>query len=138
MNKILDIAWKDTLTAFRDPAALVLMLLTPFALTLAIAFAFGRFAAGGSQGGGLSDIPVILVNHDPGQMGAALVQVMEGPDLADLLDPLLVDDEEEARALVDADKAAAVVIIPANFSASILLVDAGTALSPDQQLHPAH
>lgn len=120
MKKVLNIAWKDLLVVFRDPAALVLMLVTPFALTLAIAFAFGRLTGGGGGGTGLSDIPVMIVNHDPGQFGQTLVQVFESEELADLVEPTLMDDDEAARAVVDADEAAAVVIIPADLTESIL------------------
>ncbi len=120
MKKVLNIAWKDLRLTLRDPAALVMMLVTPFALTLAIAFAFGGLTGGGAGGTGLQDIPVVIVNHDPGQFGEMLVQVFQSPDLAQLLAPTIVAGDAAARAAVDADQAAAAVIIPDNFSESIL------------------
>ncbi len=119
MPKILNIAWKDLLVTFRDPAALAVMLLTPFALTLAIAFAFGGFT-GGSGGSGLSDIPVVIVNHDSGEFGAFLIQTFESEELADLVEPTRVNDDAAARVMVDADETAAAIIVPDNFSESIL------------------
>lgn len=116
MRKIFDIACKDLISMFRDPAALAMMLITPFALTLVIAFAFG----GGSGGTGLSDIPVVIVNHDSGEFGAFLVQAFESDELADLVEPSLLDDDAAARAAVDTDETAAAVIIPSGFSASIM------------------
>jgi len=85
MKKVLNIAWKDLIILWRDPGALALMLVTPFALTLTIAFAFGGLTSGGRTG--LQQIPVVVVNHDPGQMGQALVEVLQSEDLADLLEP---------------------------------------------------
>jgi uncharacterized phage infection (PIP) family protein YhgE len=81
MKKILNIAWKDLITTFRDPAALVLMLVTPLALTLAMAFAFGGFGDGGAGGTGLSHIPVAVVNRDQGELGAELVELLGSDEL---------------------------------------------------------
>lgn len=130
MKKVLNIAWKDLLLTFRDPAALVLMLVTPFALTLAIAFAFGGLTGGGAGGTGLQDIPVVIVNHDPGELGAALVEVFQSEGMADLLEPTLLEDDAAARAAVDADDAFAAVFIPDDFSASVLPSGATTSREP--------
>ena len=120
MRKLLNIAWKDLIVTFRDPAALAVMLVTPFALTLAIAFAFGGLTDGGSGGSGLSDIPVVIVNHDAGDLGAFLVEAFESEELTDLVEPTSMSDDAAARATVDADEMAAVIIIPENFSESIV------------------
>jgi ABC-2 type transport system permease protein len=118
MKKTLTIAWKDLLMTFRDPGALIMLLATPFALTLAIGFAFGGFNRGSSAG--LADIPVTLVNHDPGQFGLELVNMFSSPDLAELMELVTLQDEAVARLGVDQDLYAAAVIIPADFSESIL------------------
>ena len=120
MLKVLNIAFKDLLLAFRDPAALVMMLLTPFALTLAVGFAFGGIGGSSSSSGGLADIPVVIVNQDPGQFGKALVELFQSPDLANLVKPSIVSDPQTAHRMVDEDQAAAAVIIPPNFSEAIL------------------
>ena len=73
MRKIILIGWKDVTLAFRDRAALILMLAAPFALTLGLGFVTGRFSGSGSIGVG--DIPIVLVNQDRGQLGDALVEV---------------------------------------------------------------
>jgi ABC-2 type transport system permease protein len=118
MKKVFTIAWKDVFLTFRDRTALALILLTPFALTLTIGLAFGGFNRGSNAG--LSHIPVVIVNHDPGQFGAFLVQVFQSPDLSSLLTPTLSADDAQARQAVDKDSAAAAVIIPPDFSESIL------------------
>lgn len=114
MKKIWSIAWKDLTVVFRDPAALLMLLLTPFLLTLAIAFAFGGLGGGAP----LSDIPVTIVNQDRGELGDLLVQLMQSEELGGLLAPTAIEDAAAARAEVDADLSAAVVVIPADFSES--------------------
>jgi ABC-2 type transport system permease protein len=118
MKKVLLIAWKDLVLAFRDPAALVLMLAAPFALTLGMGFVTGRFS--GTVSTGPSDIPVVLVNQDSGQLGAELVGLFQSEDLAGLFAPVEEADPARARQAVDEDRAAAAILIPAGFSQSII------------------
>ncbi len=49
MKKILQIGWKDLRVIFRDRAALILMLLAPFAMTVGMGLVTGTL---GSTGGG--------------------------------------------------------------------------------------
>ena len=119
MKKLLIIGWKDLLLSLRDPGALILTLITPFALTLVMGFAFGGFGGGGTVGG-LRDIPVAVVNQDQGEFGGYLVDLFQSQELADLLEPTIMDDPAAARALVDQDKLAAAVIVPANLSDAIV------------------
>jgi ABC-2 type transport system permease protein len=118
MKKILLIGWKDVTLAFRDRAALILMLVAPFALTLGMGFITGRMSGGSEMG--LSDIPVVLVNEDGGQLGNALVSLFRSQELATLVAPVEATDPASARQQVDADKAAAAIIIPAGFTDSII------------------
>jgi ABC-2 type transport system permease protein len=119
MKKLLHIALKDLLIMFRDPSALVWMLAMPVALTLAMAFAFGRLTGGG-QAAGLSDIPVIIVDLDGGQMSEPIAQAFQSRELADLIDATISKDESAARQAVEADKVAAAIIIPAGFTEKII------------------
>ena len=119
MKKLLNIAFKDLTVTFRDRGAVIYMLATPFLLTLAMAFAFGRLTGGGSSSG-LGQISVVVVNHDAGQFGQTITQTFESTGLADLLKPATLNDDAAARLAVDNDRAAAAVIIPADFSSSIL------------------
>lgn len=118
MKKVLLIGWKDVRLAFRDRAALVLMLAAPFALTLGLGFVTGRFSGSGSTG--ISEIPVVIVNQDREQLGNALVQLFQSKDLAALVDPSVLDDPAAAKQRVDQDKAAAAIVIPAGFTRSII------------------
>src|SRR6266540_6059816 len=117
MLKTFLIGLKDLRIAFRDRAALILMLAAPFVLTFGLGLVTGRFSGNNS---GLSNIPVIIVNLDNNQLGNALVDVFNSADLADLVEPTTSSDSEAARRLIDEDKAAAAIIIPEDFTRSIL------------------
>ena len=117
MQKIILIGLKDLKIIFRDRAALLLMLLAPFLLTLGMGLATGRFSGGGS---GISHIPVILVNQDKARLGDALVDVFRSRELAELVKPTISDDPDAARRFIDEDQAAALVIIPKGFTDSII------------------
>ncbi len=114
MSKSFLIALKDLTLAFRDVGGLLLMLLAPFALTVGIGLVTGRFS--GTANTGLSEIPVVIVNHDDGDLGQAIVDVFTSSDLATLLEPQTLTDASDARAAIDGDQAAAAVIIPSGFS----------------------
>jgi ABC-2 type transport system permease protein len=116
LRQLFLIALKDLRLIFRDRSALILMLLAPFALTIGMGAITGQFSSGVSSV--FSDVPVLIVNHDEGSFGSLLVDTFSSPELADLLAPELLADETAARARVDADEAAALIIIPSGFSAS--------------------
>jgi ABC-2 type transport system permease protein len=117
MKKILQIGWKDLRVIFRDRAALILILLAPFAMTIGMGLVTGTL---GSTGGGLSQVSLVVVNLDQSTLGNALVEVLKAPELSQLLTVEENSDSTTARAMVDADKTAAVVIIPVGFTASVI------------------
>jgi len=110
MGKALLIGWKDLRLAFRDRAAWILMLLAPLMLIIAMGLVTGGFS---SSGGTIESIPVVLVNSDGGQIGNELVTVFQSQDLKQLFAVTQQAEAATARQLVDSDKAAAAVIIPA-------------------------
>ena len=118
MLKTFLIGIKDVKLAFRDRAALIFMLLAPFLLTLGMGLVTGRFS--GSNSSGISDIPVVIVNQDDGELAEALVDVFYSEDLAELVEPSLGTSPEAARLQVDEDEVAAAIIIPAGFTNSII------------------
>ena len=117
MYKLLLIGLKDLKLMFRDRAALTFALLAPFLLTIGMGFVSGRFSG---NSGGISDIPVVIVNLDNEQLGDALTDVFSSEELADIVEPTASSDPEAARRLIDEDQAAAAVIIPAGFTRSII------------------
>jgi len=141
MRKLVVLAFKEVLVAFRDVGALLTMLATPLALTLVMMAAFGS----GSNSNPISDIPVLLLNQDAGTFGQALTDIFFSASVGDLVTPTLVEDEAAARARVNADEVAALVVIPEDFSARVFPfgvraqtltgVDV-TTLAPDATLTP--
>ena len=78
--KILAITFKELTIVLRDRTALLLMLVAPLALTLVMNFAFGR-----ASSGSLSQINVVIVNHDDGTLGQTFVDFMQSEALSDLV-----------------------------------------------------
>lgn len=118
MKKIFLIGIKDLRLMFRDRAALVLMLLAPFVLTLGLGFVTGRL--GSSVSSGIENIPVVIVNLDQQQLGNALVTTFQSDDLKDLVSPTLESNFEAAKKLVDDNQVAAAILVPAGFTESII------------------
>ncbi len=118
LRKLFLIAFKDLRLIFRDSAALIMMLLAPFLLTIGMGALTGGFS--GRGGSTFSDIPVEIVNLDEGTLGQTLVDVFTSPELEALVSPRLSTDLAAAQALVDSNQSAAVVSIPAGFSESLL------------------
>jgi len=131
MKKIIQIGWKDLRVIFRDRAALILMLLAPFALTLGMGLVTGTLS---SSGGGLSQVSMVVVNLDQSTLGNALVEVFKSPDMSQLLSVEEKSDASAARAMLDADKTSAVVIIPASFTASVIPQSGQTTAASDVQI----
>ena len=118
MLKTFLIGIKDVKLAFRDRAALIFMLLAPFLLTLGMGLVTGRFS--GDNSSGVSDIPVVIVNQDDGELSKALVDLFNSEDLAELVEPTIGESPEAARQMVDEDTVTAAIIIPAGFTNSII------------------
>ncbi len=128
MRKFFLIALKDLKLSFRDVTALLMMLAAPFALTLGMGAVTGHFS--GASSTGLSDISVIIVNQDGGELAAAMEDMFASPELADLIAPSTSTDPADARAKVDSDDAAVMILIPAGFTASIIPTE-GTPSTSD-------
>ncbi len=127
MKKALLIGWKDLRLVSRDRAALMLILAAPFLLTLGMGLVTGRFS--GSSNSGLQDIPVVIVNQDEGQLGDTLIDIFESQDLETLLAVEVSADEAAARERLSDDEIAAVVIVPAGFTDSIIPAEGGPAVA---------
>ena len=115
MRKLWVLALKEIRVTIRDLGALVSLVVSPLLLTLAIGAAFG---AGGSAT--LSDIPVLVLDQDQGAFSEELRAAFEAQQDEGLLSLTYVSDGAAARRQVEADEAAALVIIPEGMSASIL------------------
>ncbi len=132
MLKLLLIGIKDLKLMFRDRAALILILLAPFLLTLGMGLVTGRFS--GNSGSGISDIPIVIVNLDNDSLGDALVNVFNSDDLAELVEPTSSGDPEAARQLVDEDEVAAAIIIPKGFTQSVIPQNGNNAANEEVKI----
>jgi ABC-2 type transport system permease protein len=115
--KIWTIAWKDTLIRFRDRNAVIMMIAAPLLISAIIGSAFGGFVSGNGDVP-LADIPLIVVNEDEGELGQTFTDLLTAdiPELVELLEPTLMDNLDEARAIVQTGDSRAVVYIPPDFS----------------------
>ena len=118
LKNLILIAYKDIRLVFRDKSALLLMLLAPFVLTLGLGALSGRFSNGSSSG--ISELPVVIVNQDSGELSDALIDVFQSSELEDLVEPVLMEDIDEAQRLVDEDQIAGLIFIPEGFTADVL------------------
>jgi len=117
MRKFFLIGLKDLKLTFRDRAALIMMLLAPFLLTLGLGFVTGRFSGSTS---GISGIPVVLVNLDNEELGKAMVDLFKSENLSEMVSLTESDDPEDARRLIDENQATAAIIIPTGFTRSVI------------------
>jgi ABC-type Na+ efflux pump permease subunit len=159
MRKIWTIAWKDIYGTYTDRNLLIIMLLTPLAISTIIALAFSDISSGNVP---IRDIPVAVVNLDEGTAefngGAIFVNALVpggaaddagddfhcalldtsddpidggvGMSLFDLTDAVLLDDPDEAHAGVNSGVYAAAVIIPTEFSRSVVYSQDNPGIEP--------
>ncbi len=134
--KTLTIAIKDLTRSFRSMFALVFMFAVPLMVTGMFYLMFGSSAAGAPAAP--SAVTVAVANLDQGDsslaqgladyapgasaqnLGQLVLQSLQNPALAGVLQVSLAPDASSARKAVDSKQAAAAVIIPAGFSASFV------------------
>jgi len=143
IRKIWTIASKDIIASYTDRNLILIMLITPLAISSIIALAF----SGIGGGGGIEDITVALVNldagDDEGQFNGGQIFVdalirpadasqeeIDANPLFTLTDTTLLTDPDEARAGVEDGTYTAAVIIPEDFSESIDYSATDTTFEP--------
>lgn len=134
LRKLLLVTWKDLRIQYSDTAGLIINLAAPLIMTFLIAAAFSNLTGGSAP---IRDIPVIIVNQDEGggfqDFGKILADNFLTPPnstLDDMINATAMTDVQAAKAEVRAGRAAAAVIIPANFSASLNPMAAGFGDTP--------
>jgi len=130
--KTIDIALKDLLRSFRSLFAVGMMVAAPLMLTGLIYFAFSGLGSGDGAAQ-LPDIRVAVVNLDQEQpnlphLGAMVVEFLQDERMPDWLIVSEIEDEAAALRAVERQEIGVAVIVPANFSASLLQEDAGSAI----------
>lgn len=110
--RALYIAFKDTLTRFRDRNGIILMLLAPLVLAAVIGAAFSRASSAPEN------VPTALVDLDSSPASAAFVAGLERVAAEGLLAITKMDDADAAREAARTGKVRGAVVIPAGFARS--------------------
>ena len=116
------IALKDTLIAFRDRNAILLMIAAPLLIGMIMGAAFGNMSGDISP---ISEIPLIIVNMDEGDLGATFVEVLASIDVETaegrkrLFAASQMNSKSEAISRVELGEVRGMLFIPADFSANL-------------------
>jgi len=138
VRRVFAIAFKDLRSTYRNIPALAMMLAAPLALSALLGFAFG-----GSSGYSVAATKVAVVNLDtaPAQgsqtpaAGAAIVDILQSPDLKDLLTVSEKASAQAARTSVDDGEDVVAVIIPEDLSSAIFGIDAAAPQTAAVELY---
>ncbi len=133
--KTITIALKDLTRSFRSAFALAFMFAVPLLVTGMFYLMFGNTTA---KAAASTAVTVVVANLDQGDsslapglaaysneagaqsLGQLVVQALQSPALANVLEVSLAPDAASARRVVESKQAAAALIIPAGFSASFV------------------
>lgn len=132
--KILDLALKDMLRAFRSLFALTMMFVAPLLITGLLYMAFGGLG-GEEEGFNLATTRLLLVNEDAGQdqgnfqAGDLVLAFLHDERLADILAVEEVSSWTEAQAEVETGAAGVALHLPANLTQAITSVDARSSVT---------
>ncbi len=130
MKKLWVIAWKEIVSRFTDPIVLLFTIAMPLAIAALINLAFEGVVLG--EGIPDTNIPVGIVNQDKGgqwgNFGEIFVRAMlpdtevslfPGESPFELFTVREIEDEEQARRLVEREELVAVLLVPPNFSEAL-------------------
>lgn len=130
MKKLLAILWKEVVLRFTDPVVLLLAIAMPLAITALVELAFGNLVLG--RGIPDTNIPVGIVNQDRGGQWGNFGEIfshviISGTEASALSDDLSfelftlreIEDETQARRMVEREKLIAVLFIPPDFSEAL-------------------
>lgn len=130
-RKVQAIAWADIYQTFTDRSTLIFNVVTPLMISVIIGAAFG---------GGTSDVEVEaakvgVLNLDEGSAGQAFGDIYEQtlaeatPEgLDDFIDGKIITNEQNARQQVKDGDLDVLVVVPADFTASVLEASTGGTL----------
>lgn len=143
--KVVQIALKDLRRSFRSAFLLVMMFVAPLLITGLLYFAFGN--SSGEQGSfslPVTRVSVANLDHPSPGVGLAagqlLVEYLQSEELTGLFQTKLAPDEASAREAVERRDADVAVIIPADFTAAVMVPDMRAAITlyhdPVQKVGP--
>jgi ABC-2 type transport system permease protein len=124
------IALKDTRIAFSDKNALLLMIAAPLLISMIMGAAFGNL---GDESSPVSEIPVVIVNLDEGDLGETFVRILADIEVetSEGQKPLFalttLKSKSEAISQVERGDARGVLYLPPEFSESLRSSETKTA-----------
>ncbi|HIE24557.1 MAG TPA: ABC transporter permease [Anaerolineales bacterium] len=125
------IALKDTLIAFRDRNAILLMIAAPLLIGMIMGAAFGNLSGEVSP---ISEISLIIVNADEDDLGTTFVEVLSSIDVETaegrkrLFAVSQMTSKSDAISQVELGEVRSALFIPANFSKNLESDDAKSTL----------
>jgi ABC-2 type transport system permease protein len=124
MKKLVVIVGKELIVGFTNPSALLLAIVMPLAMAALVELAFGGLVLG--RGIPDTNIPVGIVNLDRGghwgNFGEMFVQGVLGIKASashSVFDVREIEDETQARRMVEREQLVAALVIPPNFSEAL-------------------
>jgi ABC-2 type transport system permease protein len=130
------IAWKDLTELFRNRLGLVLLIVMPLFMMAMIGFIYP------SSGTTVSDLPVALLNEDAGFAGSTIPSqtfVMGLQQINDQTHMLVLSNASSMTEIKDAVQRGELnggIVIPNNFSASIMTGEQGTLILVTDESNP--
>lgn len=112
MIQVLNITMKDLRVVARDRTGLMMLLAMPLILIAVLGAVFGNAFA---QSPKIEPFAVAVVDHDHGALADLLWQVMDGPELQDLV-TISKLEETEAEDLIRKGKLVGAIVVPADFT----------------------
>jgi ABC-2 type transport system permease protein len=136
LSHSLRIAWKDLVELFRNRLGLVLLILMPLFMMVMVGFIYP------SNGNSVSNLPVALVNEDAGYGNSTIAsqtfimglqQINSQTGMFVLSNASSMDDIKD---MVQRGNLDGGIVIPSNFTASILSGEQGTLIIVTDQSNP--
>ena len=121
MRAALAIAGKDLRQRFRDRSAIVLGFIAPVGIAALMSTAL--------SGANEFHFSLGVVNDDGGPIGDALLEVLESPELSDIVTVETIPTADDARRQVDDGDVAVGLVVPAGFSDAALALDQASTAS---------
>jgi ABC-2 type transport system permease protein len=118
MRAILNLAWKEIIQLWRDRVLLIFLIIAPFSQLILIAEATGS---------GVRGIKLAVWDQDQSQLSQDLVRTLDNSEAFRLV--ARAQSYEQVEQLVNDGNAAAVLIIPPDFSRSVMRPDARATLN---------
>ncbi len=135
LNHSMRIAWKDLVELFRNRLGLVLLIVMPLFMMVMVGFIY-------PSNGTISDLPVALVNQDSGFNNSYLpsqtfIGMLQGiNNQTGIMDLSSASNLEEVKDMVQRGELEGGILIPKNFSQSLLNGQQGTIIIVTDQSNP--